>query len=478
METRLIGRKHESQILQEALSSPHAEMVSVIGRRRVGKTFLVKSTYSGYIDFELTGIRNASNKEQLQNFSLHLTQLSQAVIPVKEPKNWLEAFFMLIQFLEGRNTGRKQVVFLDELPWLAKPKSGFLKGLSYFWNSWAVNRKVVVVICGSAASWMIKRVVKDKGGLHNRITRRILLSPFTLRETELFLLNKGVKLNRYQMVQLYMAMGGIPHYLKEVKPGQSVVQTIDRICFSPSGLLKDEFVDLYPALFDNAPMHVSVIRALAQKHKGMDRTEIIQKSGLSNGGSLTRVLEELIQSGFISEYFPFGKKKKSKLYRLTDEYSLFYLKFIEDKKHQGAGTWQHLSQTQQYKTWSGYAYESICIKHLPQIKKALGISGVYAVSSSFVAKGKENQKGLQIDLLLDRNDQIINLFEIKFANKEFILSKAYAKQLKERMDRFAEITQTRKQLFLTLVTTFGLKVNEHSLAVVDQVLDLEELFEE
>lgn len=477
MKVELIGRKDETQVLKEALSSPDAEMVSVIGRRRVGKTFLIKSTYEDQIDFELTGIRKATNDEQLQNFSLHLTHLSKAFIPLKEPKNWLEAFFMLTQFLEERASDKKQVVFLDELPWLAKPKSGFLKGLSYFWNSWAVNRKVVVVICGSAASWMIKRVVKDTGGLHNRITRRITLNPFTLGETELFLRARGIKLNQFQLVQLYMVMGGIPHYLKEVKPGQSVVQNVDRICFSQVGLLRNEFEDLYPALFENSSTHIAIIRSLARKHMGMDRSEIIENSGVSNGGGLTRVLEELTQSGFISEYFPFGKKKKNKLFRLTDEYSLFYLKFIEDKKHQGPGTWNHLSQTQSYKTWSGYAFESICIKHLLQIKKALGISGVYSISSSFQKKGSREEKGIQIDLLLDRNDQIINVFEIKFSNKEFVLQKEYAARLQEKLEQFSKITQTRKQLFLTLITTFGLKVNEHSLGLVDQTLTLEDLFE-
>ncbi|MCB0846110.1 MAG: AAA family ATPase [Bacteroidetes bacterium] len=477
MNPTFIGRKKELEILHQALESSEPEMVSVIGRRRVGKTFLVKSAYEGHIDFELTGIRDISNAEQLQNFSFHLTKQSNAIVPVKVPKNWLEAFFMLTNFLEKKKTSnRKQIVFFDELPWMASPKSGFLSGLSYFWNSWAVNQNIVVVICGSAASWMIQKVVKNTGGLHNRITKRIIVNPFTLSETEQYLHQRGIKLNRYHIVQLYMAMGGIPHYLKEIKPGKSVVQNIDQICFSDTGLLRDEFLDLYPALFENPDKHIAVIRALSTKRQGMDREEIIKSSKLANGGSLTRTLEELNQSGFISTYQPFGKKKKNTLYRLTDEYSFFYLKFIEKKRNEGVETWQHLSQTQEYKIWSGYAYEGICIKHLHQIKKALSIGGVYSVSSSFLKKGTKTEKGVQIDLLLDRNDHIINLFEIKFYNKPFTISKAYAKELKEKMDLFEETTKTRKHLFLTLITTFGLIPNEYSLGLIDQVLTLDDLF--
>ncbi len=476
MAPTLIGREKEMRILKDALASPNPEMVAVIGRRRVGKTFLIKKAYEKRIDFEITGIRDVSNDVQLQNFSLHLTKQSGAIVPIAKPKNWLEAFYLLTIYLESKDSTQKQVVFIDELPWFAKAKSGFLAGLSYFWNSWAVNRNIVLVICGSAASWMIQKVVKNTGGLHNRITKRINLKPFTLSETERYLLSRSIQLDRYQIVQLYMAMGGIPYYLKEVTKGKSIVQLIDDICFSDTGLLREEFNDLYPALFENAHRHIAIVRALAQKKQGMSRSEIIKLSKSPNGGSLTKTLEELEQSGFISSYYPFGKKKKDKLFRLTDEYSLFYLKFIEKTKHNGTDIWQHFSQTQTYKIWSGYAFESICIKHLPQIKNALSIAGVYSEASTFFKKGTSTEKGTQIDLLLDRNDHIIHIFEIKFYNTKFTISKAYAKTLREKMTIFKETTKTPKHLFLTMITTYGVSPNEHSIGLVDQVLVLNDLF--
>ncbi|MCB0579677.1 MAG: AAA family ATPase [Phaeodactylibacter sp.] len=477
MKKSLVGRKREREILVEALQSDEPEMVAVIGRRRVGKTFLVKQVYEEHILFEVTGLQDGDLKKQLANFSFALSRHSGSRIPLKTPADWLEAFQMLVLHLSQISDDAKKVVFFDEVPWMATKKSDFLTGLGFFWNSWAVNRNIVVVICGSAASWMIEKVVNNRGGLHNRITKRIFLEPFNLAETESYLNSRNIHFNRYQIVELYMALGGIPHYLKEVKAGKSAVQNIDTICFSKEGLLRDEFSRLYPALFANAEKHIAIIRALATSRQGLTRQKTLQLSDLPEGGNTTKVLQELEQSGFISSYFPFGKKKKGKLYRLTDEYSLFYLQFMEDKSHEGSQTWHHLSQTQAYKTWSGYAFENICLKHIPQVKKALGIAGVYSKSSSFVKKGTEEEKGIQIDLLIDRNDKVINLVEIKYYNAELSLSAEYAQALREKIRIFQEATNTRKHIMLTLITAFGLKANKHSLGLIDQVLGLDDLFE-
>ena len=332
MENLFVGRKEEQANLRTALNSKEAEMVAVIGRRRVGKTFLINHVYKNQIDFEITGLQNAPRIEQLQNFTFWLTRFSKSTIPIKQPKNWLEAFMLLISFLESIEKKEKKVVFLDELSWMATHKSGFLRGLSFFWNSWAVKQNIVVVICGSAASWMIQKVVNHKGGLHNRITRRIFLEPFTLLETEEYLRSKNLIFDRYQIVQLYMAMGGIPHYLKEIKGGLSAIQNIEKICFSKKGLLRDEFSRLYHSLFTNAEIHIAIIRILASKRLGLTRKQIVENTKIKEGGTISKVLDELEQSGFVSAYRPFGKRKKEKLYRLTDEYSLFYLQFIENKE--------------------------------------------------------------------------------------------------------------------------------------------------
>ena len=479
MKEILIGRAKEKAILDKALHSNESEMVAVIGRRRVGKTYLIRKAYEGIIDLEITGIQHISTRQQVENFYFIVDTFDKGKSKLSTPKNWMEAFRYLITVLENKSKiKRKRILFFDELPWLATRRSGFLSAFGFFWNNWASKNNIVVVICGSAASWMIQKVVQNKGGLHNRITQRIYLKPFSLAETELFFDYKKIKLNKYQIVQLHMIMGGIPHYLKEVESGKSAIQNIDDICFSEEGTLRDEFSQLYPALFENSEGHIAVVRALAAKWKGLTRKEIVKGAKLSEGGGATKIINELLHSGFVSSYYPFGKKKKEMLYRLTDEYSLFYLHFIERKRTGDRGVWKRLSQTPSYKSWSGYAFENICLKHISQIKMALKIGGVYSESSGFLHRGDDTYPGIQIDLLIDRNDQVINLCEIKFYTGAFTITKDYAKKLRTKVTVFSEVTKTRKQIFLTLISTFGINQNKNSIGLIDNSITLEALFEE
>lgn len=473
----LIGRKEELEILQQAWLSPEPEMVSIIGRRRVGKTFLVRTFFEGKMDFEITGLQKASNRQQLLNFANHLKNVSPGRKRIKRPENWLEAFQMLIEHLQDLGKKEKMVVFLDEVPWMATKKSDFLMGLGYFWNSWASQQNIVVAICGSSASWMIQKVLRDKGGLHNRVTKRIRVKPFTLAETEAYLRYRGIAFDRYHTILVYMAMGGIPHYLKEIAAHRSAIQNINHICFSENGLLKDEFSSLYPALFDHADYHLAMIRALAGRHYGMVRKDIVKAIPFADSGRVSRVLEELIESGFVTEYAPFGKKKKEKVFRLSDEYSLFYLRFIEKHALDEEDIWNVLSQTPEFKTWCGYAFENICLKHIPQIKKNLGISGIYSTASAFVKTGTADEPGAQIDLVIDRNDNVVNLVEIKFYNTEISMTQADAHQMREKLRIFRENTVTRKLLNWVMLSTFGLRHNAHSLGLVVQSLDMNALFE-
>ena len=477
MQTDIIGRKNEIAILEEALQSKEAEMVAIMGRRRIGKTFLITNTYQKHIVFELSGTQGATMPQQLKNFRDELTTAYDQALPIAIPEDWLSAFQLLKQYVKTLDITEKKVLFFDEVPWLAGHKSGFLEALGYFWNSWASRQNLVVVICGSAASWMIRRVVHDKGGLHNRITKRIYLQPFTLLETEVFLKSNAVFYDRFQLAQLYMALGGVPQYLKEVKVGQSAAQNIDRICFSKDGQLHDEFSKLYTALFTNADKHLAVIRALSLKWKGMNRIEIIEKTKIDSGGGTTNLLEELEQSGFITSYLPFGKKQREKIYRLTDAYSLFFLHFIE-KNSTEAGTWLKISQSQKFKSWSGYAFENLCLSHLPQIKKALGIGGVFTSASTFYKSTTPDLGGAQIDLVLDRNDRIVNLFEMKFYDTVFVPTQDFADALREKKAVFKAYTDTKKHLSWVVVSAFGIKQNQYSLGLVDNILTLDALFEE
>ncbi|MHA4808731.1 AAA family ATPase [Flavitalea flava] len=473
----LIGRTAEQKMLEEALHSTEAELIAVYGRRRVGKTFLIRKVFEEHFAFEFTGIHGLELSEQLQNFSLALKTAMNSPVNVAIPSNWLEAFHSLQSYLTHLLTVKKQVIFFDEFPWIHTPKSGFLGAFGHFWNTWASKQdNLVVIVCGSAASWMIRNIVNNKGGLHNRITQKIRLLPFNLYEVEAYLQSRHISLERYQLLQIYMSLGGIPQYLKSIQPGESPAQSIDRLCFSKDGKLKEEFGNLYQSLFDHASNHINIVKALAEKGQGLTRTEIMEVCGFSTGGTTTKWLEELIESGFITTFIPFEKKEKDAIYKLTDEYSLFYLKFMEKNRSNKPDTWLRLTETASWKSWSGLAFERICLKHISQIQKTLGIQGVLTEESIWRYSPQKNESGAQIDLLIDRQDQCINVCEIKFTLSDFTIDKMYASELQRKLAVFKEKTKTRKTLFLTLITTHGAKKNPYYLGLVQKEITMHDLF--
>lgn len=478
MTKKFIGREEEIGILQEVLVSGESEFVALYGRRRVGKTFLIETIYKNEIVFSLTGLNQTGKELQLENFTRVINRLLDKLVQIPTtPMNWLKAFDILQLYLEQLNCHHKKVVFIDELPWLATSRSGFLPALENFWNAWASKRNdIVLVVCGSAASWMITNIVRNKGGLHNRITQRIRLLPFNLYETELFLKSRNIQLERYDILQLYMVMGGIPHYLKEVKKGYSATQIIDKVCFSKDGLLRDEFTSLYHGLFNMPERYIDVIKTLAKHPKGLNRTALIKAAKLSSGGTTTKILTGLEESGFIITYLPIGNHVKKSLFKLSDLYSAFYLKFIANSRASESGTWLKISATSSWKSWSGFAFERLCLAHTHQIKNALGISGIYTEQSAWRHYPSKETSGAQIDLVIDRADKVINLIEIKFADNTFLINKKYAEELKNKLQTFKVSTKTKKTLFLTMLTTYGLVDNQYSASLIQQSLGMNVLF--
>jgi uncharacterized protein len=472
-EFNIVGRVEEINTFGILLNSQKAELVVVYGRRRVGKTFLIRSFFKDIMCFEFSGTINTAAEKQLYNFAQTLGKYSGKKNTPVTPVHWQEAFVLLTQYLEKIRNKKKKVIFFDELPWLDTMHSGFLAAFDYWWNSWCTKRNdIIVVICGSAANWMINKIINNKGGLHNRVTKEIKLLPFTLAETQEFFTVKKTKLDQYQIAQIYMAMGGVPFYLDAVEPGKSAMQNIDSICFAKKGLLHTEFDKLYAALYSNASIHINIIRVLARKQIGLLRSEIVQQAKLKSGGYLTEILTELEESGFINSYIPLNKKLKDRIYRLTDEYSLFYLKFIEHAKSFKAGTWATICNSQSYISWSGYAFENLCLKHTQNIKKSLGIGALYSEQSAWYNKKEK----AQIDLVIQRADRCINLCEMKFSGTPYELTTKYAKELQHKVMAYKLATNTRSTLFTTLVTTFGLKQNEHSTNHIDNIVLLKDLF--
>ena len=473
----MVGRQEEILILNKLLDSDRSELLLVTGRRRVGKTYLIRENFKENICFEFIGTQYGDTENQLRKFALETENFFPEKGQNVSLKNWSVAFRHLSNCVENlKKSKKKRVIFFDEFPWIAQHKSNFLQEFDYWWNSWASKQNIAVVITGSAASWMIQKVVNNKSGLHNRITQRIHLQPFTLKETQQFFESKKIGLDLYQTLQIYMVMGGIPHYLENIEKGESAAQNINRICFTSNGLLRNEFQNLYAALFDHSENHVSIVKTLSQKWKGLSRQEIIASTNFTDGGGLTKVLEELETCGFIIRIIPLGKKSKDTLYRLIDEFSLFYLNFIEGSRASSKDVWMQKSTTQPFITWQGYSFENICIRHYEAIKSALGISGIYVEVSAFLFKGNSENSGFQIDMLLDRADNSMNLCEMKFYNSDITVDKSMADLLRKRRARFKEVSGTKKLIFNTLITTYGVQTNEHSLSQIDQIITMDKLF--
>jgi AAA+ ATPase superfamily predicted ATPase len=478
MALTIIGRENEKEKLDKILRSEQAEFLALYGRRRVGKTFLVRQHLKDYLVFDISGAKEGSKEQQLLNFFAEYLLRTGQRKETQTPQTWHQAFGYLATYLyELPSPAAKHVVFLDEMPWLDTPKSEFVSALEFFWNQHVSKMdNVLLIACGSASSWIRKNLINARGGLYNRITQRIKLMPFTLHETALFIQNLGVNLPQYQMLELYMVMGGIPFYLKEIEKGKSSTQLIDEICFSQQGLLHEEYDQLYHSLFRNAAYHIAVIEALAARPQGMTRTEIATDTKISEA-QLSKTLEELSESDFINLFRPFLNKKKDAIYKLTDLYSLFYLKFIRPNKGAGNRIWEQLSKQSTYAAWSGYAFENICMMHISQIKSALGISGVYTTHSSWKFKGSDALPGAQIDMIIDRADQIIHLCEAKFTKENYTLIHEYAARLRLKKTIFKQATQTKKAVFTTLLTTYPALKNKYYLEEIDSEITMDKLFE-
>jgi len=458
----IIGRKAEQELLRDYLASERSEFIALYGRRRVGKTFLVRETLGADFVFYASGVLNGTGAEQIANFNKEIIDFGGGkLIPAE---NWSEAFDNLNTLIESSEKKGKKVVFLDEVPWMSTPKSGFLAALDHFWNSNISMRKdVLLIICGSAASWIISNVVNNTGGLHNRLTGEICLRAFSLQECEDYYSAKGIDIPRYQVAESYMIFGGIPYYMDFFKPKYSLAQNVDAIFFSENAPLRNEYTNLYRSLFRNPDGHMRVIEALASRNYGKTREEIIAITGMSEGGGLSKVLGELIVSGFVRVYRAFGKKKRDNLYQLIDPFTLFCLRFGAKRDVYTTDFWLRFCTTPAHSSWAGYAFEILCLLHIQQIRKALGISGVMTEIYSW--KSKTHDPGAQIDLVIERGDQVINLCEIKYSSSEYLIDKASDLNLRNKRSAFITETRTRKAAHTTMITTYGLRRNSYQAGI-------------
>lgn len=478
---KIIGRKAEIAELLASYQKEQAQLVAIYGRRRVGKTFLVDEALKGKITFRHAGLspvdvteKTHLMKEQLKHFyySLQLHGLPKT----RCPKSWLEAFFLLEKLLTSLDNGSRQVVFLDEMPWMDTPRSGFLTAFEGFWNGWGCHRdNLMVVVCGSANSWILDNLIHNHGGLYGRLSKSIKLSPFNLSECEAFFRENGILLSRYDIVQSQMILGGIPYYLNYFNKHYSFSQNIDALFWGENPKLQDEFDKLFTSVFSNPEDMKRIVLILSKRRKGCTRNEIAERSGIETGGNLSKMLNALIESSFVEKYYPFGESRKEIFYKLTDAFCLFYTKFFSGKKITDPYFWTNSQASRQIISWRGYAFEDLCFRHMKEIKTALGIAGVSSEHSAWNVAGDDDKAGTQIDMLISRGDNVTNLCEMKFYSDEFEVSKSYYRTMMTRINLLKGLLPKKNAVHPTLVTTFGLKHNEY-FGVFNRVVTLDDLF--
>ena len=476
----MIGREREVTELLKLYGGKKAELVAIYGRRRVGKTYLIDETFRGKITFCHAGLSPVEEnkkgflKAQLEHFYYSL--LLQGMKKSHRPGSWLEAFYMLESFLEERDDGERQVVFLDELPWLDSPRSGFMTAFEGFWNTWGCHRNnLMVIVCGSASSWMRDSLINNHGGLYNRVSYVIKLSPFTLRECESFFTEANVRMSRYDIVQSYMALGGIPYYLGYFESGLSLAQNMDRLFFSKQAKLREEYDRLFSSVFDSPEYVRSIVELLYTRNAGYTRKEMIEKLGVQDGSRLSESLHALIASDFVVKYVPFGFSKREEHYKLVDPFCQFWLHFIKGKPVTDEHFWSNSQFSQSIVSWRGFAFEQVCFNHIEPIKRALGISGVKTMQSAW-SKKDDDAEGTQIDLLIDRSDNVLNCCEIKFYSTDFAVDKEYYRVMLHRQETLLKEVSPKVSIQSVLITTFGLTHNEYA-GCFSNVITLKHLFE-
>ena len=480
----VIGREKEEVKLKQMVASERAEFVAVYGRRRVGKTFLVTEYFreSPHTFLYVSGIKDGTKQQQIANFTQALLECFQLDIslPGFAFKSWSTAFEQLTKLINRQHKNKKVILFFDELPWLATKRSQLMQTIDYYWNRyWSHDKRIKLITCGSAASWMLSKLINAKGGLHNRVTHIMKIEPFNLRLTKQYLKYLGIHYQNSQVLDIYLAFGGIPHYLNFMKKGLSPIQNINKACFTSGQELRDEFDRLFKSLFDSYQAHEEIVRVLAKHPYGISRGALIKKLKLSrDGGRLSIRLTELEESGFIRSFIS-EDNEKGTYYKVIDEYSLFYLSWIEKSKR-GRLTrnyWQTQVGTGRYHAWSGYAFEAVFDKHLDQVCKALQIpDGSVGYTWRYVPPKKSNETGCQIDLLFNRPDKLITICEAKCNGEPFVIDKDYAHKLQNKMTIYQKKSKTHKTLELSFITTKGLKKNIYSESMVANVMVLDDFF--
>ena len=469
----IIGRREEIRELEKCEKSKKSELVCVYGRRRVGKTYLVEQSFANLFAFRATGVESGNTRTQLKSFYQRLVEAGDTERRV--PQDWFEAFSRLERILAAENIRRsihgKRIVFFDEFPWFATPRSDFLEAFGEFWNRCGTAQgDFLFIICGSATSWIIKNILEDTGSLYNRVTSQIFLRPFSLRETELYMESRVFGWSRRQIVECQMIFGGLPYFFDLLNPDESLTWNINALIFKPHALLRHESKKLLEATLKKSPAYNDILKCLSSHYYGMQKNACFASLDISQG-TFSRAVEDLIKCGYVHESVDRYSKGHPLRLQLIDPFLLFHYNFLEKGYSETTRFEDFKSDTGRYNNWRGHAFEILCMYHIDHIKNALGISGVRTNSYAWVSEKNE----AQIDLVLDRDDGIVNICEEKYTDTAFAVSAEYEERLLKKMDIYRAETKTKKALKIVMICTenlAGTANTEH----ITRVLTLDDLF--
>ena len=473
---KLVARISEISRLKEFYKSGKPEFVALYGRRRVGKTYLVERLFEKEFAFNVTGIIEGSREEEDAVFLNALRRIGYTGEPFK---TWIDAFNILKALLQKKiRKGRRCIVFIDELPCFDTLRAGFVKAFGDFWNDWGCkHEEAMLIVCGSATTWMIKNIIDSHGGLHNRITHEMHIHPFNLAETEEYLLSQGVEWDRLSIVQLYSVLGGIPYYLSLIRKDDSIASAVDRLFYSEDAELRSEYSRLFKSLYKSPEPYMKIIDALCSHKSGLTREEILEKMSGVDNGHLSEYLENLEKCDFIRLYYvkdSTGRKLKKTggIYQMMDFFTVFHNSLLS-RPSTDPHYWSNHLGTPSMNTWLGLSFERICMYHVPQIKQALGIDRIG--TEYFSWRSRESAPSVQIDLLIEREDRKVNICEIKYSETEYSLQKDEEAKIRSRIGAYKDESRTRYSLLPVLITTYGLKEGKYS-SLLKNVVTMEQLF--
>lgn len=480
----IIGREEELATISRLYTSERSEFLALYGRRRVGKSFLIEEAMENKFTFMTVGLFIKVDKDdaekvesyrqqQLRHFYSSLLEYGLPEEGNPAPTNWLDAMNLLKKLLLSKRSRRK-VVFIDELPWLAGPQSSELVSeLGFFWNQWARKRKdILLIVCGSATSWMIDNVIREYEGLYGRVTETIALKPFTLAECERYWEKRGFHLSRYEVALTYMVIGGVPYYMDSFRPDRTMADNINTIYFNKDKA-RQEFKDVYAGLYSSSEVYINVIRQLGKRFYGMSRTELLEALDKKGGGNFSDVLENLIDSGIIRSYTLYGSPRKQTVYQLMDFFTLFYLRFCENTDFT---SWRSVQRSKPFYSWAGNSFELLVVEHIQQLADALRIKE-YATPFSWsgdTPDGDEAQIDLVIPATAERADYIC---EMKFSEGKYILKEEDADDITRHIEALknSSIHKLSHSIYVVLVTSFGVTESKHR-SHLNDIVTLDSLF--